>query len=156
MAMKLFERINQDMKVAMLSKDKDRLETLRSVKSAFLIAKTEKGASHDLTEEAEMKIIQKLLKQRKDSAEIYQQQKRNDLYEKEMMEASILAEYLPVPMSDEELNKALMEIISEMGAKTMADLGKVMSVATKKLAGKADGKLIAASVRGILENNANG
>lgn len=139
----------------MLSRDKDRLETLRSIKSAFLLAKTEKGASHDLTEETELKIIQKLLKQRKDSAEIYQQQKRNDLYEKEMLEASILSEYLPAPMSVEELNKALMQIISEAGAKTTSDMGKVMGIASKKLAGKADGKLIAAGVRAILEKNAN-
>jgi uncharacterized protein YqeY len=148
--MSLFEKVNNDIKSAMLSKDKDRLETLRSVKSAFLIAKTEKGASHDLSQEQEIKIIQKLFKQRNDSADIYKQQNRPDLYEKEMKEASILQEYLPEQMSEEDLTKVLKEIIAEVGAGSPADIGKVMGLATKKLAGKADGKTISAKARELL------
>jgi len=148
--MSLFEKINHDIKSAMLSKDKDRLETLRSVKSAFLLAKTEKGGSHDLSQEQEIKIIQKLFKQRNDSADIYNQQNRPDLYEKEIKEASILQEYLPEQMSEEELTKILKEIIAEVGASSPADIGKVMGPATKKLAGKADGKTISAKARELL------
>lgn len=148
--MSLFEKINNDIKSAMLAREKDRLETLRSIKAAFLVAKTEKGASHDLTEEIEIKIVQKLFKQRKDSAEIYKEQNRTDLYQKEMTEASILEEYLPAQMSEEEIVKVLKEIISEVGAKSVAEIGKVMGVASKRFAGKADGKLIAAKAREIL------
>lgn len=148
--MSLFETINNDIKSAMLSKDKDRLETLRSVKSAFLLAKTEKDGSHDLSQEQEIKIIQKLFKQRNDSADIYKQQNRPDLYEKEIKEASILQEYLPEQMSEEELTKVLKEIIAEVGAGSSADIGKVMGPATKKLAGKADGKTISAKARELL------
>lgn len=148
--MSLFEKINNDIKSAMLAREKDRLETLRSIKAAFLVAKTEKGASHDLTEEIEIKIVQKLFKQRKDSAEIYKEQNRTDLYQKEMTEALILEEYLPAQMSEEEIVKVLKEIISEVGAKSVAEIGKVMGVASKRFAGKADGKLIAAKAREIL------
>ncbi len=148
--MSLFEKINSDIKSAMLSKEKDRLETLRAVKAAFLIAKTEKGASHELTQEAEIKIIQKLHKQRKESASIYKEQNRNDLYLKEIAEAAILEEYLPAPLNEEELIMILKAIISETGAKSLSEVGRVMGVASKKLAGKADGKLIAAKVKELL------
>jgi uncharacterized protein len=148
--MSLSEKINNEIQSAMLSKDKVRLETLRSIKSAFLLAKTEKGGSHDLTQEQEIKIIQRLFKQRNDSADIYKQQKRIDLYEKEMKEASILKEYLPEQMSEEDLTQALKEIIAEVGASSSADIGKVMGIAAKKLAGKADGKTISAKARELL------
>lgn len=148
--MSLFEKINEDIKSAMLAREKDRLETLRSIKSAFLLAKTEKGGNHELTEDAELKIIAKLLKQRKDSAVIYKEQKRDDLYQKEMIEAAVLEEYLPAPMTEEELVKVLKEIISQVGAKSAAEIGKVMGVASKQLAGKADGKIIAAKAKELL------
>lgn len=134
----------------MLSREKDKLETLRSIKAAFLVAKTEKGGNHELTEDAELKIVQKLLKQRKDSAEIYHQQKRDDLYQKEMFEASVLEKYLPAPMTEEELVKELKVIIDQTGAKTVAEIGKVMAVASKQLAGKADGKIIAGKAKELL------
>ncbi len=148
--MPLNEKINEDIKSAMLSKDKDRLETLRSVKAAFLVALTEKGGTHQLTDDAALKIIAKLLKQRKDSAIIYKEQNRNDLYQKEMTEAAVLEEYLPVPLTEEELTNVLKDIISQAGATSVADLGKVMAVASKQLAGKADGKMVAAKAREIL------
>ena len=148
--MSLFNKINEDIKAAMLSREKDKLETLRSIKAAFLVAKTEKGGNHELTEDAELKIVQKLLKQRKDSAEIYHQQKRDDLYQKEMFEASVLEKYLPAPMTEEELVKELKVIIDQTGAKTVAEIGKVMAVASKQLAGKADGKIIAGKAKELL------
>jgi uncharacterized protein len=148
--MSLFNQINEDIKAAMLSREKDKLETLRSIKAAFLVAKTEKGGNHELTEDAELKIVQKLLKQRKDSAEIYHQQKRDDLYQKEMFEASVLEKYLPAPMTEEELVKELKVIIDQTGAKTVAEIGKVMAVASKQLAGKADGKIIAGKAKELL------
>jgi len=148
--MPLIEKINEDIKSAMLSKNKDRLETLRSVKAAFLLALTEKGGTHQLTDEAALKIIAKLLKQRKDSAIIYKEQNRNDLYQKEMTEAAVLEEYLPVPLTEEELTKVLKDIISQAGATSVADMGKVMAVASKQLAGKAEGKIVAAKAREIL------
>lgn len=148
--MSLFNQINEDIKSAMLSREKEKLETLRSIKAAFLVAKTEKGGSHELTEDAELKIVQKLLKQRKDSAEIYKQQKREDLYQKEMFEASVLEKYLPAPMTEDELVKVLKGIIEQTGAKSVAEIGKVMGVASKQLAGKADGKIVAVKVRELL------
>lgn len=148
--MTLEERINNDIKAAMLAKEKIRLEALRAVKSAILLAKTEKGGSESLTTEAELKLLQKQVKQRKDSAEIYQQQNRPELAEKELAEASAIEEYLPKMLSDEELTSEVKKIIEQVGAKSPAEMGKVMGLASKSLAGKAEGKAIADKVKSIL------
>jgi uncharacterized protein len=148
--MSLAEKIASDLINAMKAKDKIVLEAIRAAKTAFILAKAEKGASYVLTPEEELKIIQKLVKQRKESADIYREQNRMDLYEKEIIEAEVLERYLPAKMSDEELTKVISEIISRIGAKTPADMGKVMGIATKELAGKADGKEISVKVRQLL------
>ncbi len=148
--MSLFDTVSEDIKKAMLAKEKDKLEALRAVKTAFLLARTESGAGGELTPEAELKIVQKLVKQRKESAEIYQQQARQDLADKELLEASVIEHYLPAQMSEEELENVLKSIIERMGAKTPADMGKVMGIATKELSGKADGKAISAKVKQLL------
>jgi len=144
------EKINQDLKQAMKEKQKEKLEALRAVKTAFTLAKSEKSSDYQLKEEEELKILQKLVKQRKDSATIYKEQSREDLAEKELFEAGVIEEYLPAPMSEEEVEEVLKEIISESGASGMQDMGKVMGIATKKLAGQADGKLISGIVRKLL------
>ena len=149
--MSLFERINNDIKKAMLNKGKDKLEALRAIKAAFLLAKTEKG-NNELTPDKELEIVRKLVKQRKDSAEIYKQNGRNDLAETELFQASVIEQYLPAQMSDEELENEVKAIISETGASSMKDMGKVMGAATKKLAGKADNKRIADTVKKLLGN----
>ena len=148
--MSLFDIVSEDIKKAMLAKEKEKLEALRAVKTAFLLARTEAGAGGTLTPEAELKIVQKLVKQRKESAEIYQQQARNDLAEKELSEASVIEQYLPAQMSDEELEAALKIIIGKVGAQSPSDMGKVMGVATKELSGKADGKAISTKVKQLL------
>ncbi len=148
--MKLFDKVNEDIKAAMLSKEKGKLEALRAIKAAFLLAKTEKGAPAELTGDAELRIVQKLIKQRKESAEIYLSQGRKDLYDIEMFEASVIEQYLPKQLNAEELQKALKAIIDRVGAKTPSDMGKIMGIATKELAGKADGKLIAETVKVML------
>jgi hypothetical protein len=151
--MTLEEKINQDIKAAMLAKDKVRLEALRAVKSAILLAKTEKGGGDALTPEAELKLLQKQVKQRKESAEIYTQQNRPELAEKELAEASAIEEYLPKMLSDEELTAELKKIIDQVGAKAPSDMGKVMGIASKALAGKADGKAISEKVKQLLANS---
>ena len=148
--MSLAEQINEDIKTAMRAKDRTALEALRAIKSAILLAQTEEGASGDLAEEAEIKLLQKLHKQRKDAADIYQQQDREDLAEAEQAQAEVIARYLPEQMGEEELKKILSEIITQVGATSPADMGKVMGVASKQLAGKADGKTIAATVKQLL------
>jgi uncharacterized protein YqeY len=150
--MSLFDQINEDIKAAMMAKEKEKLEALRSVKAAFLIAKTEKGANDTLTSETEIKVIQKLVKQRKESAEIYVSQNRTDLSDKELFEASVIEQYMPKQMGIDELRAALKTIIEKVGAKTPADMGKVMG-ASKELSGKADGKLIAETVKNLLAGN---
>lgn len=135
---------------AMKAKDSVRLDALRAAKTAFTIARTGKGSDAVLTEEEEIKILQKLVKQRQESASIYRENNRDDLYEKEMAEASILEKYLPSKMSEEELTAALKSIIERTGAKSQADMGKVMGVATKELAGRADGKDISVKVKQLL------
>lgn len=147
--MSLQKQIDQDIKQAMLAKEKDKLVALRAIKSALLLAKTEKGTA-ELSDEAELKLLQKLVKQRKESAEIYQQQGRKDLADQELDEAKIIENYLPEPMSDEELTGIIKVIIDEVGASTVADMGKVMGIANKKLAGKAEGKAIAEKVKSLL------
>ncbi|MFN8241947.1 MAG: GatB/YqeY domain-containing protein [Bacteroidales bacterium] len=148
--MSLTEKIAADLIAAMKSKDKVALEAIRAAKTAFILAKSEKGSEAVLTADEELKIIQKLVKQRKESADIYRQQNRPDLYEKEEAEAVVLEKYLPARMSAEELASALKAIIERVGAKSPAEMGKVMGVATKELAGKADGKEISAIVKQLL------
>jgi len=148
--MSLTEKIAGDLTTAMKSKDKVALEAIRAAKTAFLMAKSDKGANSVLTSDEELKIIQRLVKQRRESAAIYKENNRNDLYEKEVAEAEILEKYLPAKMSQEELIKVLKDIIARVGAKSPADMGKVMGVAMKELGGKADGKEISASVKELL------
>lgn len=148
--MNLFDQISEDIKKAMLARDSVRLEALRGIKKEFLEAKTAKGSGGELTDEAAVKILVKMVKQRKESAKIYEDNNRPELAEKEMAEASVIEEYLPKQLSDEELTKEVKEIISETGAEGPKDMGKVMGVATKRLAGKAEGKLISAKVKELL------
>ena len=148
--MSLFETINEELKTAMRNKQKDRLEAIKAIKTAFLLARTEKGASHELSEAEELKIIQKLVKQRQDSADIYKEQGREDLYEKEMTEKAVISEFMPEQMDETALRAHLSRIISEMGADSMQQMGPVMGRATKELAGKADGKMISQIVRELL------
>jgi uncharacterized protein YqeY len=147
--MNLFDKISEDLKAAMLARQKDRLESLRAIKTALLLAKTESG-SHDLSPDQELKILQKLVKQRRESAEIYKVQNRPELYEIEIKEASVIEEYLPEQMSETELITALKAIIQRVGASSPKDMGKVMGIASKELAGKADGKTIAEKVKELL------
>jgi len=149
--MPLTEKISADLITAMKSKDKLALEAIRAAKTAFILAKSDKGANSVLTSDEELKIIQKLVKQRRESAVIYKEQNRPDLYEKEVAEADVLEKYLPAKMSEEELTTVLKAIIERIGAKSSADMGKVMGAATKELAGKADGKEISAKVKMLLE-----
>lgn len=135
------------MKTAMKSKDTQSLEALRSVKSALLLAQTETGSKADLTEEEEIKLLQKQVKQRKDSAAIYKEQGREDLAEPELAQAKIIEQFLPKQLSEDEVGKIVDEIIAETGASSMADMGKVMGLATAKVAGKADGKTISTAVK---------
>lgn len=141
--------INKHIKEAMLAKDSIRLSTLRAIKSAFLLAETQKGATA-LDELAKQKIIQKLLKQRKDAAEIYQQQNRSDLASDELAQADVLQSFLPKQLSQDEIKEIVSETIGQIGASGMADMGKVMGLVNKKLAGKADGKIIAQIVKSSL------
>lgn len=148
--MSLFDQISNDIKTAMLARDKQRLEALRGIKKEFLEAKTAKGSDGDLSDDVAMKILVKMVKQRKDSAQIYTEQNRPELAEGELAEAKIIEEYLPKQMTEEELEAALKSIIAEVGATSAKDLGKVMGVATKRLAGKAEGKAISAKVKELL------
>lgn len=148
--MGLAEKIQEDLKTAMKAKDKESLEALRAIKGAILLAKTESGASDSLSEDQELKLLQKLHKQRKDSAVLYQEQNREDLAEKELSEARIIERYLPEQMSEEKLTAYLRELIEKMGASSMKDMGKVMGAASKELAGKAEGKVISAKVKELL------
>jgi len=148
--MSLAEKIASDLINAMKAKDKVALEAIRAAKTAFILAKSEKGADSVLSPEEELKIIQKLVKQRRESAAIYKEQNRPDLYEKEVIEADVLERYLPAKMGDEELTSVIKEIIARVGAKSAADLGKVMGIATKELAGKADGREISAKAKQLL------
>jgi len=142
-----------DLKTAMLAKDEKALRSLRAIKAAILLAKTSEGASGDLKEEDEIKLLQKLVKQRKDSLEIFQQQNRNDLAQKEREEIEVIEKFLPKQLSADELRSELAAIITEVGASSPADMGKVMAAATKKFAGKADGKTISALVKELLSKS---
>lgn len=150
--MDLFDRISDDIKKAMLAKDRVRLEALRGIKKEFLEAKTAKGSDGTLTDEAAMKVLVKMAKQRRESAAIYTEQSRQDLADGELAEVAVIEEYLPKQLSDEELTARLQEIIARVGATSPAMMGKVMGVATKELAGLADGRAISAKVKELLNN----
>jgi uncharacterized protein YqeY len=149
--MALFDQINDDIKAAMKAREKVKLEALRNIKKVMLEAKSAKGASTEITDDDVLKIISKLAKQGNDSAEIYKQQNRQDLYEVEMGQVAIFEKYLPAKISDEELSAIVKSIIDEVGATSMKDMGKVMGIASKKLTGKADGKDISVKVRMLLQ-----
>ena len=148
--MDLFDRISADIKSAMLARDKVRLEALRGIKKEFLEAKTAKGSDGTLTDEAATKVLVKMAKQRRESAAIYAEQSRPELAEGELAEAAVIEEYLPKQLTDEELTTALRKIIEEVGATSAKDMGRVMGVATKSLAGRADGRAISAKVKELL------
>ena len=147
----LIKTIDQDIKKAMLAKDEARLRGLRAIKSALLLARTEKGASENISEETELKVLQKLIKQRKESAEIYQSQNRDDLYRIEKEEMQVIEAYLPQQMGREEITAYLQDLIKKTGATSVKDMGKIMGAANKELAGKADGKTISEIVKQLLQ-----
>ena len=148
--MNLFDKISEDIKKAMLARDARRLESLRGIKKEFLEAKTAKGSDGNLTDEKAVQILAKMVKQRKESAEIYTQQNRPELAEAEMAQAAVIEEYMPKQLSDEELTAAINEIIGRVGATSPKEMGKVMGVASKELAGKAEGRAISAKVKDLL------
>lgn len=148
--MNLFDKVSGDIKTAMLARDKVRLEALRGIKKEFLEAKTAKGGDGELSDDAALKILAKMVKQRKESASIYTEQNRKDLAGEELAQAAIIEEYLPKQLSEEELTAALKEVIARVGATSAKEMGKVMGTATKELAGKAEGKAISAKVRELL------
>ncbi len=148
--MSLIQQIDQDIKLAMLAKQAERLAGLRAVKSALLLAKTEKGAAEELTREAEIKVLQKLVKQRKESADIYKTQGRDDLYQIEISEIAVIEPYLPQQMTRFEVEGFVQELIGRIGATGMQDMGRVMGLANKELAGQADGKTISEVVKQLL------
>lgn len=148
--MSLEQKIMSELKTAMLAKDEKTIRSLRAIKAAIILAKTSEGAGGEIKEEEEVKILQKLVKQRKDSLEIFEQQKREDLALKEREEITVIERFLPKQMSAEELRSAVEKIISESGASTPADMGKVMGIASKQLSGKAEGKAISTLVKELL------
>jgi len=148
--MSLQTKVMEALKEAMKAKDTVALESLRAIKSAKLLARTEAGASEELSEADELKLLQKLVKQRKDSAALYTQQGRNDLAEPELAQMAVIEKFLPAQLSEAEVEEALKGIIAQVGATSPKDMGKVMGVATKQLAGKADGKLISDIVKKLL------
>ena len=148
--MSLQTKVMEALKEAMKAKDTVALESLRAIKSAILLAKTEAGAAEELSEADELKLLQKLVKQRKDSAALYSQQGRNDLAEPELAQMAVIEKFLPAQLSEAEVETALRGIINQVGATTPKDMGKVMGAATKQLAGKADGKLISDIVKKLL------
>ncbi len=148
--MALFDTINEEMKMAMKARDKSRLEALRNIKKVMIELKASKGAGSELKDEEVLKIISKLAKQGKDSAEVYQKQGREDLYQQEMEQVVVYESFLPSQLSEEELTAEVRSIIIRTGASSMKDMGKVMGVASKELAGKAEGKDIAAKVKNML------
>lgn len=147
---KIFEQINNDIKAAMLAREKVTLQALRGIKKEFLEAKTAKGSDGVLHDEQALKIMQKMVKQRKESAQIFTEQNRPELAETELAEVAVIEKYLPKQMNEAELETALSALITEIGASGPQDMGKVMGVATKKLVGKADGRTIAEKVKELL------
>jgi uncharacterized protein YqeY len=148
--MSLEQKVMEGMKEAMKAKDEARLRGLRAIKAEIIKAKTEPGAGGEVSADTELKMLQKMVKQRKDALEIYQQQNRQDLVQKEQEEINVIEKFLPAQLTEEELKSELQQIITETGALSAADMGKVMGVATKKLAGRADGKAISAAVKELL------
>ncbi|HBG58713.1 GatB/YqeY domain-containing protein [Proteiniphilum sp. UBA1028] len=148
--MELLEKITGEIKKAMLAKDKVRLEALRGIKKELLEAKTAKGAAGDLSDETATSILQKMVKQRKDSATIYSEQNRPDLAEAEIEQMKVIQEYLPAQLTPEQLEGALKALIAEVGATSMKEMGKVMGLATKQLAGKAEGRAVSEMVKKLL------
>ena len=148
--MNLFDQISEDIKKAMLAREKVRLEALRGAKKEFLEAKTAKGANGELSDENAVKILVKMVKQRKESAKIYEDNNRPELADNELAEAAVIEEYLPKQLSDEELATELKAIIAQVGAEGPKDMGKVMGIATKQLAGRAEGRAISAKVKELL------
>lgn len=148
--MNLFDKVSDDIRLAMLARDKERLEALRNVKKVLLEAKTAKAGNEELSDEVALKAIAKLIKQGRDSAEIYKQQNRLDLYEPEMAQIKILEEYLPKQMDDEELTAIIKAIIEKTGATSIKEMGKVIGQASKELSGRAEGRLISEKVKSLL------
>lgn len=146
----LFDQISADIKTAMLAREKVTLEALRGIKKEFIEAKTAKGSDGNLSDEAAIKILQKMQKQRKESAQIYKEQNRPELAENELAEVAVIERYLPAQMSDAELEATIAAIIAQVGANGPQDMGKVMGVATKQLAGKTEGRLISEKVKALL------
>ena len=147
--MSLFDQVSDDIKAAMLARQKIRLEALRAIKTAFVLAKAETGAE-SLPPEQELKILQKMIKQRKESADIYKEQNRMDLYQKEVDESAVIEEYLPKQLGEEEIVRIIKQVIQQLGASTIKDMGKVMGAAGKELSGKADNKMVAEKVKELL------
>ena len=148
--MSLEEKINSDIKAAMLAREPEKLEAVRAVKAAILLEKSKESGTGAMDEAAELRILQKLVKQRKESAEVYTAGKREDLAKKEIFEASIIEAYLPQQLSQDEVEGKIRQIITQAGATSMKDMGKVMAIASKELAGKADNKMISVIVKGLL------
>jgi len=148
--MSLEKQINENIKTAMIAKDSVKLRGLRAIKAAILLAKTEKGHTEDLTEETEIKVLQKLAKQRKESAEIYKQQNREDLFQVEIEELEVIEGYLPKQLDRAAIEEAIRLIIGDLGATSIKDMGKVIGEANKRLAGKADGRTISEVVKSLL------
>lgn len=148
--MNLFDRVSEDIKKAMLARDTQALDALRGIKKEFLEAKTAKGSDGNLSDERAVAILAKMIKQRKESAEIYTQQNRPELAATEMAQAEVISRYMPATLSDQELEEKLREIIARVGATSPKEMGKVMGVASKELAGRAEGKAISAKVKELL------
>ncbi len=148
--MSLFDQVSEAIIAAMKARDKERLEALRNLKKVMIEARSSKGAGSELTDEESLKLVQKLVKQGRESAEIYQNQNRIDLAEQEMAQVTVLETFLPKPLTSEELTAALTAIIQQTGASTIKDMGKVIGLASRELAGKADGKEIAARIKEML------
>ncbi|MDR2979079.1 MAG: GatB/YqeY domain-containing protein [Bacteroidales bacterium] len=149
--MRLEDKINNDIKSAMLAKDRAQLDALRAVKSAILLLKTEKGSTGEISEEAELKVLQKLVKQRKDSAELYKEQGRNDLYQEEAFQLEVISQYLPEQLSDDEIRTVVKQFIIEHNINGIKEIGKLIGIASKALAGKAENKRVAEVVKEEVE-----
>jgi uncharacterized protein len=148
--MELEKLINDEIKAAMLARDSKKLDALRAIKAALLLEKTKEGTTGEIPDSVELKLLQKLVKQRRESAEIYRQANRNDLAENDLFEAAIIEKFLPQQLSEEKVKEIIQRIISETGASSMKDMGKIMGMANKELAGKADNKLISDIVKNLL------
>jgi len=150
--MTIFEKINEDIKKAMLAKEKEKLEALRAIKAAFLLAKTAEGGNVEISYEKELEIIQKLIKQRQAAAEIYKTQNRPDLFESEEFQAKVIASYLPIQLSENEVKQIVAEIIKSEKATSIKDMGKIMTLANQKLAGQTDKKILSEIIKNLLTN----